>query len=95
MKLRQMIYLGIVGAICVLGTQPVKAQSAEPPITKIPQLSDIPRPHTNVKDWLAQQNQQTEVTVVTGVRLNLTSSGLEILLEDVWKVLNNSVKPVF
>ncbi|MBD2615617.1 TonB-dependent siderophore receptor [Nostoc punctiforme FACHB-252] len=76
-----MIYLGIVGAICVLGTQPVKAQSAEPPITKIPQLSDIPRPHTNVKDWLAQQNQQTEVTVVTGVRLNLTSSGLEILLE--------------
>ncbi|WP_313931741.1 TonB-dependent siderophore receptor [Nostoc punctiforme] len=81
MKLRQMIYLGIVGAICVLGTQPVKAQSAEPPITKIPQLSDIPRPHTNVKDWLAQQNQQTEVTVVTGVRLNLTSSGLEILLE--------------
>ncbi|MBW4478455.1 MAG: TonB-dependent siderophore receptor [Tolypothrix brevis GSE-NOS-MK-07-07A] len=76
-----MIYLGIVGAICVLGTQPVKAQSAEPPITKIPQLSDIPRPHTNVKDWLAQQNQQTEVTVVTGVRLNRTSSGLEILLE--------------
>ncbi|MCC5622121.1 TonB-dependent siderophore receptor [Nostoc sp. CHAB 5715] len=81
MKLRQIIYLGIVGAICVLGTQPVKAQSAEPPITKIPQLSDIPRPHTNVKDWLAQQNQQTEVTVVTGVRLNPTSSGLEILLE--------------
>jgi iron complex outermembrane recepter protein len=81
LKLRQMIYLGIVGAICVLGTQPVKAQSAEPPITKIPQLSDIPRPHTNVKDWLAQQNQQTEVTVVTGVRLNPTSSGLEILLE--------------
>ncbi|MEA5504345.1 TonB-dependent siderophore receptor [Halotia wernerae UHCC 0503] len=81
MKLRQMIYLGIVGAICVLGTQPVKAQSTEPPITKIPQLSDIPRPYTNVKDWLVQQNQQTEVIVVTGVRLNPTSSGLEILLE--------------
>jgi iron complex outermembrane recepter protein len=81
LKLRQMIYLGIVGAICILGTQPVKAQSAEPPSAKIPQLSDIPRPHTNVKDWLAQQNQQTGVTVVTGVRLNPTSSGLEILLE--------------
>ncbi len=62
-----MIYLGIVGAICVLGTQLVKAQSAEPPITitKILQLSDIPRPYTNVKDWLAQQNQQTEVTALT------------------------------
>jgi iron complex outermembrane recepter protein len=81
LKLRQIIYLGIVGTIYLLGTQPVKAQSAEPPITKIPQLSDIPRPHTNVKDWLAQQNQQTEVTVITGVRLNPTSSGLEILLE--------------
>lgn len=76
-----MIYLGIVGGICLLGTQAVKAQSAEPPITKIPQLSDIPRPHTNVKDWLAQPNQQTEVTLVTGVRLNSTSSGLEIVLE--------------
>lgn len=81
LKLRQMIYLGIVGAICVLGTQAVKAQSAEPPSAKIPQLSDISRPYTNVKDWLAQQNQQTEVTPVTGVRLRATDSGLEILLE--------------
>ena len=75
------LYIGIVGAVCLLETQPVKAQSAEPPIAKIPQLSDISRPYTNVKDWLAQQNQQTEVTPVTGVRLRATDSGLEILLE--------------
>ncbi|WP_313933880.1 TonB-dependent siderophore receptor [Anabaena sp. FACHB-83] len=76
LKLRQMIYLGIVGSIFLLETQAVKAQS----IANIPQLSDIPRPHTNVKDWLAQQNQQPEVIPVTGVSLNLTASGLEILL---------------
>ena len=75
------LYIGIVGAICLLETQPVKAQSAEPLIAKIPQLSDISRPYTNVKDWLAQQNQQTKVTPVTGVRLRATDSGLEILLE--------------
>ncbi|MCX7594685.1 MAG: TonB-dependent siderophore receptor [Fischerella sp.] len=97
LKLRQLIYLGIIGAICLLGTAPVKAQEeetstkvnaanqqatpAKSAIAQIPKLSDVSRPYTSVKDWLAQQTQQTEVIPVTGVRLNATSSGLEIILE--------------
>ncbi|MBR8835869.1 MAG: TonB-dependent siderophore receptor [Stigonema ocellatum SAG 48.90 = DSM 106950] len=49
-------------------------------ITEIPQISDIPRPHTSAKDLLAQE-QHNEVTQVTGVRLNRTKSGLEVILE--------------
>lgn len=51
-------------------------------ITDIPQLSDIPRPHTRVKDWLAQEMRQNKVTLVTGVRLSPTTTGLEVILEN-------------
>ncbi|WP_414586470.1 TonB-dependent siderophore receptor [Scytonema sp. PCC 10023] len=51
------------------------------PITKIPQLKDIQRPYTNVKEWLAQQEQSSQIIQVTGVRLNQTQSGLEIILK--------------
>lgn len=50
------------------------------PVTKIPRISDIQRPHTSVKEWLAQQ-QPSGVISVTGVRLNQTRSGLEVILE--------------
>ncbi len=135
MKLKQFVYLGIIGFVWLLGTQPVKAQreekltevsaiarispdgfgtnqspvdfgdepallkqmlgsgmitpdkvkgeatKAEVLITNIPQLSDIPRPHTSVKDLLAQEQQNNEVQQVTGVRLNQTKSGFEVILE--------------
>jgi iron complex outermembrane receptor protein len=58
-----------------------EAINSEVPITNIPQLSDIPRPQTSVKDWLAQEVPQNQVTQVTGVRLNSTASGLEVILE--------------
>lgn len=53
----------------------------EVPITPIPQLSDIQRPHTSAKELLAQEQKQNEVILVTGIRLNPTANGLEIILE--------------
>ncbi len=58
-----------------------KRAKTQVPMTEIPQISEIPRPHTSVKDLLAQSQQQNEVTQVTGVRLNQTKNGLEVILE--------------
>ncbi|MHC5596113.1 MAG: TonB-dependent siderophore receptor, partial [Nostoc sp.] len=59
-----------------------EAINSEVPITNIPQLSDIPRPQTSVKDWLAQEVPQNKVIQqVTGVHLISTASGLEVILE--------------
>lgn len=52
---------------------------AKVPITQIPQISDIQRSHTSVKDWLAQQ--QNQVILVTGVSLNTSENSLEVTLE--------------
>ncbi len=62
------------------------------PIINIPQLSDIPRAPTSVKDWLAQEAQKNQVTQVTGVRLNSTASGLEIILETPTNQLQSTIK---
>ncbi|MDM9379411.1 TonB-dependent siderophore receptor [Chlorogloeopsis sp. ULAP01] len=83
MKQRLFFYLGIVGAIYLLGIQPVKAHREEmlaterTSNTEIIQLSEFQIPYTSVKDWLAQ----SEVIQVTGVRLSSTANGLEIILE--------------
>ena len=52
---------------------------AEVPITQIPRISDIQHPHTTVKDWLAQQ--QNQVRLVTGVSLNTSDNNFEVILE--------------
>ena len=52
---------------------------AEVPITQIPQISDIQRPHTTAKDLLAQQ--QNQVRLVTGVSLNTSENSFEVILE--------------
>ncbi|QFS51248.1 hypothetical protein [Nostoc sphaeroides] len=96
MKLRRFTYLGIVGTIFLLGTVPANAQGEEKldqvsviftkdavskpevAIAQIPQLSDIQRPHTSAKELLAQEQKQNEVT---GIRLNPTANGLEVILE--------------
>jgi iron complex outermembrane recepter protein len=85
LKLKQFCYLGVAGAICLLLTQPVKAQGKEKldkknliakdtvvkQVTKaevanreIPTLRDLPRPHTSVKGWLAQETQSDRVIQV-------------------------------
>lgn len=83
LQLRQFFCVGIAGTIYLLGIGTAKAQNDENiskiPITNISQISDIKRPHTNVKEWLAQQ--QTQIIQVTGVSLNQTSNGLEVILE--------------
>ncbi|WP_421654597.1 TonB-dependent siderophore receptor [Leptothermofonsia sp. ETS-13] len=52
-------------------------------ITPVFRTLDLRRPATTVKDWLAQiQQRESESPVqVTGVRLNSTEKGLEIVLE--------------
>ncbi|MBC1217977.1 TonB-dependent siderophore receptor (plasmid) [Trichormus variabilis ARAD] len=83
MQLRQFFCVGIAGTIYLIGIGTAKAQNDENiskiPITNISQISDIKRPHTNVKEWLAQQ--QAQIIQVTGVSLNQTSNGLEVILE--------------
>ncbi|MBC1217978.1 TonB-dependent siderophore receptor (plasmid) [Trichormus variabilis ARAD] len=60
-------------------TVPKEGTKAEVPITQIPQISDIQRPHTSVKDWLTQL--QNQVILVTGVSLNTRENSLEVTLE--------------
>lgn len=52
---------------------------AKVPLAQIPQISGIQLPHTSVKDWLAQQ--QNQVILVTGVSLNTSENSLEVILE--------------
>ncbi|MEH2191212.1 MAG: TonB-dependent siderophore receptor [Nostoc sp.] len=70
------VYLWLTSAATVLVGSPVYAD--EIVIKDILKLSDIQRPHTTVKEWLAQQ---TEIISVTEVHLNQTPSGLEIILK--------------
>nr|WP_313933845.1 MULTISPECIES: TonB-dependent receptor [Anabaena] len=59
--------------------------NAEPVIsevmTDIPRLNDIERPKTSIQDWLAQESQTAQVLQITGVRLQETEAGLEVVLE--------------
>ncbi|WP_414623922.1 TonB-dependent siderophore receptor [Calothrix sp. CCY 0018] len=52
---------------------------AKVPVTQIPQIRDIQRPHTTAKDLLAQQ--QNQVILVTGVNLNTSENSFEVILE--------------
>lgn len=51
-------------------------------ITAIPRLKDRPRAFTTVREWLAQDTQPKPIQI-TGVRLNPTEQGLEVILETV------------
>lgn len=68
-------------AVQLKAVQQQEAINRKELITDIPQLSDIQRPYTSVKDWLAQETQQNQVIQVTGVRLSPTANGLEVILE--------------
>lgn len=62
-------------------SQPVEAEAQEElvAVTEIPQLNELDRPATTVVEWLAQS---TTVSVpITGVQLNPTAQGFELLLE--------------
>ncbi|MEH2466265.1 TonB-dependent siderophore receptor [Nostoc sp.] len=88
---RQLLMVGILSVLLI---QPAFAQAIEqiPQVkqdkrgsvfAKIPRLSEIDRPATNIKDWLSQSstpNAQSLVQV-TGVRVNSTNTGIEVILE--------------
>ncbi|BAY91320.1 TonB-dependent siderophore receptor [Tolypothrix sp. LEGE 11397] len=81
LKRRQRAYLGILGTIVLLGTQPANAQ-ASPNLVNNTSVPNTQIPQTNIKELLAQEQQQNPaVTIVTGVRLNSTANGLEVILE--------------
>lgn len=89
-QLYLLMNFGLVAVISVIFYQQVLAETkttktshkAKIVSTKeIPKLKDIQRPNTSVKEWLAQQKQQSQIIQVTGIKLNQTQSGLEIILE--------------
>jgi iron complex outermembrane receptor protein len=51
-------------------------------ITAIPRVKDRQRAFTTVREWLAQDAQPKPIQI-TGVRLNPTEQGLEVILETV------------
>ncbi|TBR60653.1 ligand-gated channel [Westiellopsis prolifica IICB1] len=78
--MRKLYLLGNFGLAVILAifiNQQALATTKED--NQIPQLSDIQLPHRTVKQWLAQQKQST--IPVTGIKLNQTASGLEVILE--------------
>jgi len=87
------IWMWLTASVSVLVNCPAYGNTVESepevtnsavPIKNIPQLSDISRPPTSIKDWLtqkAQENQVNQVVEVTGVRVSSTAKGLEVILE--------------
>lgn len=71
----------IAGVLAAFVIQPVQAKE----VTEIPSGQQLDLPATTVKDWLVQiqenQTPATEVVQVTGVKVNPTDEGLEIILE--------------
>ncbi|BAZ18236.1 TonB-dependent siderophore receptor (plasmid) [Calothrix sp. NIES-4071] len=100
-KLHLLLNTGVAVMIVLIGQKALAnvtkdtAISSEP-IAEIPNISDIPRSFTNVREWLAQQRlEQSQVIPITGVKINPTSQGLEVILEtpesNKLQVINNSV----
>ncbi|MEH1964884.1 TonB-dependent receptor domain-containing protein [Nostoc sp.] len=77
--MRKLYLLGNLGLAIILTIFINQQALAVTKEDQIPQISDIQLPHTSVKDWLAQQEQST--ILVTGIKLNQTASGLEVVLE--------------
>ncbi|GAB1537787.1 hypothetical protein NUACC21_04410 [Scytonema sp. NUACC21] len=78
-----LLNVGLAIILAVFVNQQALATTAEDsakPLAKIPRLSDIERGYTSVKQWLAQQ-QPSGAILITGVRLNQTFTGLEVILE--------------
>ena len=82
LKLKQCVSISVASTICLLITQTANAETVPSGvITDIPRLNDIERPKTSIQDWLAQESQTPQVLQITGVRLQETEDGLEVVLE--------------
>ena len=75
------IYLSTVGLLC-FEIQPATTQPiSEVATAQVSRVKDLPRPATSVQEWLTQDTNATGIVRVTGVQLNPTQSGVEIILE--------------
>ncbi|MGM3306414.1 TonB-dependent siderophore receptor [Anabaena sp. WFMT] len=73
-QLQKLAWMTGLALVCV--NLPVFAEDSQKPISKISQLSDIEKPATNIKQWLAQSLIQ-----ITGVKSQTTDKGIEVILE--------------
>ncbi|WP_430688308.1 TonB-dependent siderophore receptor [Leptolyngbya sp. AN03gr2] len=73
--------LWLLGCLCSVGMGLPAAAETEAKSTAIavPQLSQIDRPATTVKEWMAQV--EAAIVRVTGVRVDRTDQGLQVILE--------------
>ncbi|NJL53650.1 MAG: hypothetical protein HC930_18480 [Hydrococcus sp. SU_1_0] len=62
----------------LVAIQPLHAEEISPEVYR---LQEIELPTTNVKDWQTQQIPVNEIVQVTGVNLQQTETGLEIILD--------------
>ncbi|OKH42887.1 ferrichrome-iron receptor [Calothrix sp. HK-06] len=50
-------------------------------ISRISQLNEFPKPATTIKGWLSQSPASPSPSLVTGVRINQTKEGIEVILD--------------
>jgi len=80
-KFDRFIAWRIIGLLC-LAVQPATAQSvSKVTTTPILRVNDWSQPATSVREWLTQATPPTDIVQITGVILNPTQDGLEIILE--------------
>ncbi len=77
--LKRMIWT--VGVFLVLA--PISVQAIEEPVKEVRTIKDLPRTATTVQEWLSQSPAPDAPTPiqVTGVRLNQTTQGIEVILQ--------------
>ena len=83
-KLRWLTF--VAGALLLLGIQPAGAEAqSQSAITQVPRLHDLKRPAMTVQEWVSQTPSPTPDSPlpiqVTGVKLNSTDTGIEVILE--------------
>ncbi len=92
MKLKQFWYAGILGIFYLLLSQPALAEEkqtkvdigkekADRSVSNILQLSEFKRYKTNAAYLLTQENTTPAIIQITGVRLQQTNNGLEVILD--------------
>jgi iron complex outermembrane receptor protein len=73
-QVQKLAWMTGLALVCV--NLPVLAEETQKPISKISQLSNIEKPTTSIKQWLAQSLIQ-----ITGVKSQATDTGIEVILE--------------
>ncbi len=59
----------------------LKASFSQTPLSQVSQLDELKRPITNAAPLLVQESNTATVVQVTGVRINQTNKGIEVILE--------------